>query len=108
MCGIAGVYKFSRTDPVDEPLIRRMVAELKHRGPNDDGVFCKKRVGLGHTRLSIIDLGGGCRHVQRADGRFCIVFNGEIYNFLELREDLVQKRTHLQDPERYGGPAPPL
>jgi asparagine synthase (glutamine-hydrolysing) len=92
MCGICGVVRI--TGPgVDAELIRSMASTMRHRGPDDEGVWCStdRRVGLGHRRLSIIDLSpAGHQPMQEATGRFWISFNGEIYNFQELREELVK------------------
>src|SRR5665811_168704 len=68
-----------------------MMSAMKHRGPDDEGVFIKDHIGLGFVRLSIIDLSSaGHQPMFSADGRFVIVFNGEIYNYIELREILKQ------------------
>ena len=92
MCGICGVVRI--TGPgVDTELLRSMASTMRHRGPDDEGVWCSadRRVGLGHRRLSIIDLSpAGHQPMQEATGRLWISFNGEIYNFQELREELVK------------------
>ncbi len=88
MCGIAGIYRIDRK-PVDQKTLQAMVEKLKHRGPDDTGIFLRQHVGLGHSRLSIIDLSpAGHQPMQDATGNFQIVFNGEIYNFKELRSQL--------------------
>jgi asparagine synthase (glutamine-hydrolysing) len=87
MCGIAGIYH--RDAPVDEKLLRRMTRALTHRGPDDEGYHCRSSIGLGVRRLSIIDLAGGHQPISNEDGRFTIVFNGEVYNYLELRDELM-------------------
>lgn len=89
MCGIAGI--FNSTAPVDESLLRSMIAALRHRGPDGVGVFTDDRVGLAHARLSIIDLAGGAQPMCNEDGSVWISFNGEIFNHVELREELVKK-----------------
>ncbi len=86
MCGIFGVA--STTDLREFPL-EAITSTLSHRGPDDWGYYHDKNVGLGHRRLSIIDVEGGHQPVFNEDKTKCIVFNGEIYNFLELREQLV-------------------
>ncbi len=91
MCGIAGQFNFLGHEPVDPEQIRRMSRVLSHRGPDDEGVFVKGPIGLGHRRLSIIDLAGGKQPMQDESGLFTVVFNGEIYNYRELRELLVSK-----------------
>jgi len=88
MCGICGWVEFSDRPPDDE-LLRRMTGTLRHRGPDDFGTHVSGPVGLGHTRLSIIDLSpNGHQPMLTRDGRIAVVFNGEIYNFLELRREL--------------------
>lgn len=89
MCGIAGY-----TDDFDrggEALLRRMMSLLAHRGPDDEGVYRDSRVSLGMRRLSIIDPPGGHQPKITADERFVLVFNGEIYNFRELKEKLTRR-----------------
>src|SRR5689334_1202248 len=90
MCGICGAFNFSEV-PVDGELIDRMTNVIRHRGPDGTGRFLSGYVGLGHRRLSIIDLSGGSQPISNEDGSIQIVFNGEIYNFLELRQELSRK-----------------
>ncbi|MCG2810716.1 MAG: asparagine synthase (glutamine-hydrolyzing) [Candidatus Aminicenantes bacterium] len=91
MCGICGIIQFNQ-QPVHEASIRNMMQIMKHRGPDDEGVFIEKNVGLGFVRLSIIDLSkAGNQPMVSFDNRYMIVFNGEIYNYIEIREDLKQK-----------------
>jgi asparagine synthase (glutamine-hydrolysing) len=92
MCGIAGIFSFGDA-PVEETELRRMCAAIVHRGPDDDGFYFGARVGLGMRRLSIIDLATGHQPVRNEDGSVWVVFNGEIYNFRDLRLDL-QRRGH--------------
>ncbi len=75
----------------DGNLVRRMSRALSHRGPDGDGIFESGPIGLGHRRLSIIDLQGGAQPLGSDDGKLQVVFNGEIYNFIELREELITK-----------------
>jgi len=90
MCGIAGIV--SLTDrPVALNEVRRMCAAMVHRGPDDEGVYMAPGVGLGMRRLSIIDLATGRQPVRNEDGTVWAVFNGEIYNFQELRRDLLSR-----------------
>jgi len=92
MCGIAGI--FSRTSPiVDDAPIRRMTAAIAHRGPDGDGHLVRENIALGHRRLSIIDPALGKQPMSNEDDSVWVTFNGEIYNFLELRADL-EKRGH--------------
>ncbi len=88
MCGICGIIRFDDRI-VKEAPIREMMRIMKHRGPDDDGVFLENNVGFGFVRLSIIDLtSAGHQPRISADDRYVIVFNGEIYNYIELREEL--------------------
>ena len=84
MCGICGIVKFDTSDPVDQVVIERMTESLAHRGPDDAGYFVQGQVGLGHRRLSIIDLSGGQQPIFNEDRSAAIVFNGEIYNYRTL------------------------
>jgi len=84
MCGICGIVNFIESDPVDRVTIERMTEALAHRGPDDAGYFVQGRVGLGHRRLSIIDLSGGRQPIFNEDRSAAIVFNGEIYNHRDL------------------------
>lgn len=98
MCGIAGVVDTRLGKRVDNDSIHRMCDRIVHRGPDDEGIFVKGGTGLGMRRLSIIDLAGGHQPVFNEDGSAWIVFNGEIYNFPDLRPELEAKghrfRTH--------------
>jgi asparagine synthase (glutamine-hydrolysing) len=87
MCGIAGIY--DRTgQPIDRELLERMTSSLSHRGPDGHGFFVDRAVGLGHRRLSIIDVENGRQPMSNEDESIQIVFNGEIYNYIELRQQL--------------------
>ncbi len=87
MCGIAGMAG-GRGDVIDAASVHRMCQTIVHRGPDDEGVYAQGPVGLGMRRLSIIDLSGGHQPIRNEDQTIWIVFNGEIYNFLELRREL--------------------
>jgi asparagine synthase (glutamine-hydrolysing) len=91
MCGIAGLYS-SVGDPVSAASVQRMCDLLRHRGPDDQGLWVEGPVGLGHRRLSIIDLSarGRCP-LPNEDGALWLIFNGEVYNFRELRRELGEK-----------------
>jgi asparagine synthase (glutamine-hydrolysing) len=91
MCGIAGIVGASRSDRIEEAAVRRMCNAIVHRGPDDEGILARQNTGLGMRRLSIIDLSGGHQPIFNEDGTAWIVFNGEIYNFPELRPDLQAK-----------------
>lgn len=88
MCGIAGIFHLETAKPVDPARVRTMADALAHRGPDGSGVWTAQGVGLGHRRLSIIDLEGGDQPMATPDERIVTVFNGEIYNFRELRDEL--------------------
>ena len=90
MCGIAGILKLHGGSPGPQ-MLRDMVGTLAHRGPDATGVVCSGATGLAHSRLSIIDLEGGRQPMSIADGRLWITFNGEIFNYIELRKELIQK-----------------
>ena len=87
MCGIAGVLGFDGR-PADPAILQAMGARLRHRGPDGEGIFRDGPLGLSHTRLSIIDLGGGAQPMSLGEHGPVIIFNGEIYNFVELRAEL--------------------
>ena len=91
MCGIAGIIHRDGGRPVSELPIRVMCDAIRHRGPDDEGIWVDGRVGLGMRRLSIIDLAGGHQPIANEDGSKTIVFNGEIYNYMELRRALIAK-----------------
>ncbi|HLL15996.1 MAG TPA: hypothetical protein VK388_13075, partial [Pyrinomonadaceae bacterium] len=99
MCGINGIALSSRSRRTLDPLVlERMRDQLAHRGPDDTGLFVDGRVGLGHRRLSIVDVAAGHQPMTNEDGTMHIVFNGEIYNHADYREELEARghtyRTH--------------
>lgn len=89
MCGIAGILRYQGPPPEAEE-IRDMTSALAHRGPDGSGVHLRGPVALGHARLAIIDIAGGAQPMFSPDNSLAVVFNGEIYNFLELRRELEQ------------------
>lgn len=91
MCGIAGICHIAEPGPVSPDLLKRMVGAISHRGPDGSGLYMDDWAGLGHARLSIIDLSGGAQPIHNESGTVWIVFNGEIFNYPELREDLVRR-----------------
>jgi asparagine synthase (glutamine-hydrolysing) len=91
MCGIAGQFNFNRRKPVERETIVRMTRSITHRGPDDEGFFISGPIGLGFRRLSIIDLAGGHQPMADAEERVWVIFNGEIYNYKELRAELQEK-----------------
>ncbi len=90
MCGIAGLFHFEGKQP-DKAVLREMCDVITHRGPDEDGFYCDQSVGLGIRRLKIIDLATGQQPIHNEDNTIWTVFNGEIYNFRELREELQDK-----------------
>lgn len=93
MCGIAGIIGNPR---LKKETIKKMVDVIAHRGPDDDGFFSDPSLAFGMRRLSIIDLGGGKQPMENEDGNVVIVFNGEIYNYVELYDELVSKGHHFR------------
>ena len=91
MCAIAGIYNIRTGEPVSLRLLKAMTDTMVHRGPDDEGFYATGPVGLGHRRLSIIDLAGGHQPIANEDETVWVVFNGEIYNFGELHDQLVKK-----------------
>ncbi|HEY4799966.1 MAG TPA: asparagine synthase (glutamine-hydrolyzing) [Bacteroidia bacterium] len=88
MCGIAGIFHNDLSRGADEAKLRAMTASLLHRGPDGEGFFISNNIGLGHRRLSIIDLSTGSQPMFNEDKSIAVVLNGEIYNYIELREEL--------------------
>src|SRR5262245_24731767 len=91
MCGIAGVFEFERGRRPSAEGLRQMAQVLTHRGPDEGGLYQAGPIGLAHRRLSIIDLVSGQQPMESPDGQVCVVFNGEIYNYPELKAELEQK-----------------
>ena len=88
MCGIAGIFDFGGEELIAERDMRRMLGTLRHRGPDEFGIYLDRQVALGSARLSIIDLSSGQQPISNEDGSLWIVFNGEIFNYVELRPEL--------------------
>ena len=93
MCGIIGVFNRSEPDPVPGEVLRQMLAQIEYRGPDEAGYYRDAWIGLGNARLSIIDLSGGRQPIGNEDGTLWIVFNGEVFNYVELRPAL-EARGH--------------
>ncbi len=91
MCGICGVYNFGTRAPVDAAVLKRAADAMAHRGPDDEGFHIDGEIGLGNRRLSIIDLPGGHQPLSNEDESVWITFNGEIYNYRDLRRDLITR-----------------
>ena len=93
MCGITGIVDLAGRRPIEESVLRAMNGRIQHRGPDGDGFHFEPGVGLGHRRLSIIDLEGGKQPLYNEDHSVVVTFNGEIFNFKEIEADLL-KRGH--------------
>ncbi len=91
MCGIIGVLNLTDRPPVDPDVLCRMLATIRHRGPDEFGIYRDPWIGMGSARLSIIDLASGQQPIANEDGSLWIVFNGEIYNYIELRSQLEEQ-----------------
>jgi len=96
MCGIAGFIDVQRNSDDAEQLIDRMCKVIRHRGPDDQGVWVGDGVALGMRRLAIIDLAGGHQPIFNEDQSILVVFNGEIYNYRELQKELVERGHHFR------------
>lgn len=90
MCGIAGIFDLHGQREISADLLKRMSDSIRHRGPDGEGFFYDGGIGLAHRRLAIIDIGGGDQPIYNEDGSIAVVFNGEIYNFQELAEELIR------------------
>lgn len=91
MCGICGMYNAQSGEPISPQLLAEMTRLIAHRGPDDNGVYLDGALGLGFARLSIIDLSGGHQPMSNETGDIWIVFNGEIWNYQALRQELIEK-----------------
>jgi asparagine synthase (glutamine-hydrolysing) len=96
MCGLAGLYDIKGLRPFAPGLLEHMTEVIAHRGPDGAGHYLEPGLALGHRRLAIIDLGGGAQPMRTEDGRLTVVFNGEIYNFQELRAELAAKGARFR------------
>jgi asparagine synthase (glutamine-hydrolysing) len=96
MCGITGIFNFGTLAPVDQRALARATAAMVHRGPDDEGFYTDGEVGLGNRRLSIIDLPGGHQPISNEDETVWITFNGEIYNYRDLRQELESRGHHFR------------
>jgi asparagine synthase (glutamine-hydrolysing) len=91
MCGICGIFEYEKRDAISPELVRRMTDTIVHRGPDDEGIYSAAGIGLGFRRLSIIDVAGGHQPISNEDGSIWVMLNGEIYNYTELRDDLLRR-----------------
>jgi asparagine synthase (glutamine-hydrolysing) len=96
MCGICGQFNFDQSEPVYPETIRRMTGSIVHRGPDDEGFYLSGSLGFGFRRLSIIDLAGGHQPMSDREEQVWVIFNGEIYNFKELRAELESRGHRFQ------------
>ena len=96
MCGIAGIFVETHADAPSLEALQHMIAMLRHRGPDGYGLYRDERMGLGHTRLSIIDLVGGAQPMANEDESMWVTLNGEIFNYLELRQELTDRGHRFQ------------
>jgi asparagine synthase (glutamine-hydrolysing) len=96
MCGIAGYLHFDKDRNASADLLKRMTNILHHRGPDGEGFYVNRNVALGHRRLAIIDLNTGGQPMYNDNGKVVVIFNGEIYNYIELREELVHLGQHFK------------
>lgn len=95
MCGITGIVS-SAGRRIEPHRLAEMTAMVHHRGPDDGGMQVEPCAALGHARLSILDLAGGRQPMPNEDGALWVTFNGEIYNYIELRSELVRKGHRFQ------------
>ena len=93
MCGICGKLEFDPQAKVTPHLLKTMADTIAHRGPDDEGFYVNGQIGLGFRRLSIIDLSGGHQPLANENDSIWIIFNGEIYNYQELRAELTAKKS---------------
>ena len=91
MCGISGILMLRGEGSIDPQLVKKMMGAIAHRGPDGEGTYFSEGIALGHNRLSIIDVEGGAQPIGNEDGTIWVVFNGEIYNYKQLRSMLLEK-----------------
>jgi len=95
MCGIAGMLSLASPDRIEQHVLEDMVTMLQHRGPDGYGYYRDDRAGLAHARLSIIDLTSGDQPIHNETQSIYTIFNGEIFNYIELRQQLEQQGHHF-------------
>ena len=101
MCGIAGLLSFNNNHPlIQSKDIQRMLSAIEYRGPDESGIYIGDHIGLGNVRLSIIDLKTGLQPVSDESGRYWIVYNGEVFNYLELKDELMNLGYSFNPPFR--------
>ena len=96
MCGITGIFYFDKDRIAQKHLLKKMTDIIRHRGPDGEGYYLNRNIGLGHRRLSIIDLQTGDQPMFNDDKSISLVLNGEIYNYIELREELIKLGHHFK------------
>ena len=97
MCGIAGIYHYSNPGkPVSQQQVEKMLTVIRHRGPDESGIYLRKNIGIGNVRLSIIDLASGQQPISAENERYWIVYNGELFNYIELRRKLEKRGCNFQ------------
>ena len=96
MCGIGGIYRYRGKGAEDSAIVQAMLTRLERRGPDDEGIVAAEPAVLGNRRLAILDLSpSGHQPMESPDGRYIITFNGEIYNYEEVRRELGAKREAM-------------
>ena len=96
MCGICGIIHKDSSNPVDLKILQKMSNKIFHRGPDDEGFFLHRNIGMAVRRLSIIDIEGGQQPISNEDGSVVVVYNGEIYNYPEIKKELEKKGHHFK------------
>ncbi|MBQ9631828.1 MAG: asparagine synthase (glutamine-hydrolyzing), partial [Lachnospiraceae bacterium] len=96
MCSICGIYNLTSQQKIDASVLAKMQKVLRHRGPDGEDAYVDERIGLGFNRLAFLDLEGGMQPISNADGSVIMITNGEIYNFKELRKELLDKGYHFK------------
>ncbi len=91
MCGITGIFHFDGDCDISLELLQKMTSILHHRGPDESGIYLDDRIGMGHARLSIVDLAGGTQPIHNEEKTLWIIYNGEVFNYPELKEYLLKK-----------------
>ncbi len=95
MCGIAGILNY-RGNPISQEVLKKMLGQIRYRGPDECGIYIQQNIGIGNVRLSIIDIATGQQPMPNDDNTLWIVYNGEVFNYIELREDLIKKGIHFK------------
>jgi asparagine synthase (glutamine-hydrolysing) len=96
MCGIAGGTRFYSPESINQQILLNMLESIRHRGPDESGIYLSENIGLANVRLSIIDLSTGQQPLSNASGNIWIAYNGEVFNYIELREELLAKGYHFK------------